>query len=276
VISAGVAPDGDPPGVGRMAPVTFLREMLCLTHAGRRVRVGCAEPPHFDVLAFHPLSVGNPDVPARSSTDVSIADAAKITGLLARARALDLALPRGPKPVWVTELNWESAPQSPDGVPAALQAQWLSRALHRLWIAGVGLVDWEFLIDAYPGVLAATPTGGTIEYPRAAGLYSAGVGGDPASAKPKPFLRGFALPFDPLRVDSRHVRVWALLERSRQPVLLQRASRAGRWRTVARLRGDRNGVLDVPVSLRGAARLRLRSGGASSAVSLVPAGRSRL
>ena len=276
VISAGVAPDGDPPGVGRMAPVTFLGQMLCLTPAGRRMRVRCAEPPHFDVLAFHPLSVGNPGVPARSSTDVSIADAAKITGLLARAQALDLALPRGPKPVWVTELNWESAPQSSGGVPAALQAQWLSRALHRLWIAGVGLVDWEFLIDAYPGVLAATPTGGTIEYPRFAGLYSAGVGGDPASAKPKPFLRGFALPFDPLRVDSRRVRVWALLVRPRQSVLLQRAGRAGRWRTVARLRGDRSSVLNVLVPLRGAARLRLQSGPSSSAVSLVPAGRSRL
>jgi len=283
VLAAGIAPDGDSEGAGRMQPVRFLRELLCLGGSGgrrvgaARARASCPEPPHFDVLAFHPLSVGDPDLPAASSLDVSISDAAKITGLLKQAEHLHTALPEGVKPVWVTELNWESAPQSVNGVPAELQARWISRALHRLWIAGVSLVAWQFLVDPYPGVTAASPSGATIEYPRPAGLYSAGIGGNPESAQPKPFLRGFTFPFDPLRLDRRHVRVWALLMRPREAVLLQREVRAGgAWRTVARLRASPAGVLNAVVSLRGAVRLRLRAGSLISGVVPLTATRSRL
>jgi hypothetical protein len=275
VISAGVAPNGDPAGLGRMAPVTFLRELLCLQVA----RPICPEPPHFDVLAFHPLSVGDPDLPAVSSLDVSISDAAKITGLLRRAERLHTALPAGPKPVWVTELNWESDPPNPHGVPGRLQALWISRALHRLWIAGVQLVDWQFLIDPYPGLVAGTTVAGTVEYQRPAGLYSPGVvdgQSDPADARPKPFLRGFAFPFDPLRINRRRVRVWALLMRPGQRILLQRRARAGEWRTIVRLHADRHAVLNVLVKLSGSAQLRLVSGMLSSASSFVPRSRSRL
>lgn len=266
VVAAGIAPSGERAGVGRMAPVTFLGAMLCLSSNGRRVSEGCADPPHFDVLAIHPLSVGDPNLPASSSLDVSIADSAKVVRLLAEARRLRTALPAVPKPLWVTELNWESAPQSPDGVPPGLQALWVSRALHRLWVAGVGLVEWEFLIDPFRGVRAATPNGATVEYQRPAGLYSAGAGGDAASAQPKPFLRGFSLPFDPLRVDSRRVRIWALLTRAGQPAILEGAVRGGPWRPLARLQADGAGVLNTLVALRGRARLRLSSGPQQSAV----------
>jgi len=280
VAAAGVAPNGDPEGVGRMQPLRFLRELLCVAPGhtpGAGAHTSCAQQAYFDVLAFHPLSAGNPDAPAVASLDVSIADAAKITGLLEQAVRLRTALPAGPKPVWVTELNWESAPQSPHGVPPDLQALWVSRALHRLWVAGVSLVAWQFLVDPFPGVRASTPTGAGVEYQRPAGLYSAGVGGQLTSAQPKPFLGGFAFPFDPLRVSARRVRVWGLLMHARQPVLLQRqASRGGPWRTIARLHANSAGVLNSLLALRGAARLRLQSGALVSAASLVPAKPSRL
>jgi hypothetical protein len=262
VVAAGVAPEGEPAGEGVMSPVPFLRGLLCLEDSW-----GCPQPPHFDVLAFHPLSVWDPDIPAASALDVSISDMAKVTGLLARAERLGTALPAGPKSVWVTELNWESAPQTPHGVPADLQAPWLSRALHRLWVAGVSLVDWEFLIDPPGGVSLASPTGATAVFPRPAGLYTlpeTAREDDPALAQPKPFVAGFAFPFDPLRVDRRHVRVWALLGRPGQSVQLQRKGRGG-WRTVLGLRADRYGVLNASVALRGRARLRLSSEGTLSA-----------
>ncbi len=275
VVAAGVAPNGDPEGVGRMAPITFLRSLLCLRvdRAGRTHRTGCADPPHFDVLDFHPLSFASPDQPAPSSLDVSMADAAKITGLLVQAERLHTTLPAGAKPVWVTELNWESEPQSPSGVPAGLQALWISRALHRLWVAGVSLVTWQFLVDPYPDLRLNTSTGGTTGVSRPAGLYSAGVDGNPESAKPKPFLRGFTLPFDPLRVDGRHVRVWGLLMGAGQGAVLQWEVR-GAWRTIARLRADGRGVLNALVAIRGPVKLRLTSGALISGVVGVGLGRS--
>jgi len=271
VLAAGVAPNGEPDGVGRMAPVQFLQEMLCL-----RVEAGCRTPPHFDVLAVHPLSVRDPDMAAGSSLDVAIADIAKVTSLLARARRMHTALPDGVKPVWVTELNWESAPPASGGVPDGLQAPWISRALHRLWVAGVQLAAWQFLIDPYPKLRIGDASGATIELSRPAGLYAAGVGGNPASARPKPFLQGFAFPFDPLRVDPTRVRVWALLERPGQSVVLQRGARGRPWLTIARLHADRHCVLNALVSLVGSARLRLQSGALSSAPASVPSGRSLL
>jgi hypothetical protein len=271
VLAAGVAPNGDPAGVGRMTPLRFLNELLCLDRGA-----GCPDPARFDVLAFHPLSFEGPDIPAHSSQDVAISDIAKVTGLLARAERLHTALPRGPKPVWVTELNWESAPQAAHGVPPAAQALWIARALHRLWVAGVGFADWQFLVDPYPDLPLATPTGGTVTVSRPAGLYGAAPDGDPVEARPKPFLRGFTLPFDPLRMDRGHVRVWALLSRPRQVVLLQRRARGGVWRRIATLRADRYAVLNAVVQLRGAAALRLLSGGLSSAAAQVARGPSRL
>lgn len=272
VIAAGVAPEGEPAGEGVLSPVPFLRGLLCLEGSG-----GCAQPPRFDVLAFHPLSVWDPDTPAASALDVSISDAAKVTGLLHRAERLGTVLPTGPKPVWATELNWESAPQSPLGVPGALQAPWLSRALHRLWVAGVSLVDWQFLVDPYGGVHLETPSGSIVTASRPAGLYSDGPGGAPSLARPKRFLQAFAFPFDPLRVDRGHVRVWALFDHPGQLAQLQqfqRRGRGGRWRTVAHLRANRDAVLNVLVPLRGALRLRLSSAGLLSAPALVGRRRS--
>jgi hypothetical protein len=268
VLAAGLAPNGEPAGVGRMAPVSFLRAMLCLTTTG--ARAPCPDRARFDVLAFHPLSVVNPDVPAASALDVAVSDAGKITHLLARAEHLHTVLPVSEKAIWVTELNWESAPQAPHGVPEALQARWISRALHRLWVAGVSLVQWQFLVDPYPGVRAGTPTGGAIEYPRPAGLYSAASDGDPEAARPKAFLRGFTLPFDPLRLDAGRVRLWALLMAAGERVALQRRVGRNRWRTVARLRGDSHGVLNVLLPLRGPQALRLRDGAGRLSATAVP------
>jgi hypothetical protein len=286
VIAAGIAPNGDPAGVGRMTPLRFLGEMLCLdVQLGRKApvravgRARCADPPHFDVLAFHPLSFESPDRAAASSQDVSIADIAKVTALLRRAERVGTALPRARKSLWITELNWESDPPIAHGVPGRLQALWISRALHRLWVAGVALAEWQFLVDPYPGVTLATSTGGTVRVPRPAGLYSPGPGGGLTGARAKPFLGGFSLPFDPLRTDRAHVRIWAMLARGGQRVALQRwmraPTRAGfAWRTIARLRCERHGMLNTTIVLRGAGELRIAGAGDQISVP-VHVGRTR-
>jgi len=273
VAAAGLAPDGDRTGVGRMAPVTFLREMLCLADGPRgelRRASGCEGAADLDALAFHPLSVGDPDAAAPSALDMSIADAAKVSSLMRAAARLRTVAPARAEPLWVTELNWESAPASAGGVPPAAQAAWLSRALHRLWSAGVSFVAWQFLVDPWPALSAAGPGGSLISYQRPAGLYSPGPGGDPALAEPKAFLTAFRLPFDPLRADRRHVRVWGLA-RAGERVELLGARPGGVWRPLARLRVRRDGVVDVLLGLRGRLRLRLRAGRTLSAEAAVGA-----
>jgi hypothetical protein len=272
VAAAGIAPEGEPVGVGAMAPVTFLEGLLCLGAAS----TSCPQKSHLDVLAFHPLSVFDPDVAAVSSLDAAVSDIAKITSLLERAEREHTVLPIGSHPLWVTELNWDSSPPSSTGVPGSLQAAWISRALHRLWVAGVSLVDWQFLIDPYGGAPLALPDGGIGRYPRPAGLYSPGPDGNTALARPKPFLRGFTLPFDPLRVNTRQVRIWALLIHAGQRAVLQSARRDGRWHTLARLRADGYGVLNVLLRFTGPVRVRLRVGGLVSASMSVPRTRSAL
>jgi hypothetical protein len=272
VAAAGVAPEGEPAGVGAMAPVSFLEGLLCLGAA----KPSCPNKPHLDALAFHPLSVFDPDVPAVSKLDVAISDIAKVTRLLARAERMRTVLPAGPRPVWVTELNWESSPPSPSGVSEALQAAWISRALHRLWVAGVSLVNWQFLIDPYGGTPLASPDGSINLYPRPAGLYASGPGGNTALARPKPFLQGFSLPFDPLRVNRRQLRIWALLIHARQSALLQRQTRGGGWQTTARLHADRYGVINRLLHFGGTARLRLRVGALDSASASVPRAKGHL
>jgi hypothetical protein len=267
VVGAGLAPVGEPTGMGRMAPVRFLRSMFCLTSYPAAHRVTwCGPPAHLDILAYHPLSVASPDRPARSSLDVAVADAGKISTVLGQARRLGTVMPTGPKPLWITELNWESAPQSARGVTPSRQAHWISRALHRLWIAGAQLVDWQFLIDPYPALKLARPTGGEFEVQRPAGLYSSSVPGVSA-ASPKPFLLGFEFPFDPVRVDRRVISVWAVPPVAAH-LALQREL-GGRWLDVTSLKSDRDGVVNELVSMSGGGRLRVVDGDLASATESV-------
>ena len=231
VVAAGIAPEGEPAGVGAMAPVTFLEGLLCLGAA----KSNCPQKPHLDVLAFHPLSVFDPDVPAVSKLDVAISDIAKITGLLARAEHLHTVLPIGPHPLWVTELNWESSPPSSTGVPRSLQAAWISRALHRLWVAGVSLVDWQFLIDPYGGTPLASPDGSINLYPRPAGLYAPGTRWQHRACPTQVLPARLHATLRPAtREPTAGAGVGAAM-RADQPALLQRQGRGGRWQTIDRL-----------------------------------------
>ena len=111
-----------------------------------------------------------PIVPAASSLDVSISDAAKITGLLAQAERLHTALPAGTQAgVGDRAQLGERAARRPQACPHRLQAAWVSRALHRLWVAGVGLVDWQFLVDPYGGRARDHPDGPDRRVPAAGG-----------------------------------------------------------------------------------------------------------
>ena len=206
---------------------------------GARRGASCPDPPHFDVLAFHPLSVGDPDSRPRPRSmyrsPMPPRSQACSAGRTPRHRAAGWCKARlGDR----AQLG-KRAPVAA-GVPGRLQAQWISRALHRLWIAGVSLVAWQFLVDPYPGVRAATPTGGTVEYQRPAGLYSAGLGWQPRKCTAQAVSTWLQLPVRPAARDRRQLRVWALLMHPRHCTV--GASRRRRWEAAGVGAGGRSRV----------------------------------
>ena len=90
-----------------MKPLRFWRWFLCLD-------APCADPPRFDVLAHHPLTVTNPDIPARDPGDVSVAD----------LHALKALLPPGRTPVGHRDrLGFGTRARPPSGCSARCRAR---------------------------------------------------------------------------------------------------------------------------------------------------------
>jgi hypothetical protein len=243
IVAAGLAPAGEgADGAGRMTPVRFLRGLLCLGPPPGGGPVACPEKPDFDVLAFHPLSVGEPDRPGRSSLDVSVADVGKVTAILRSAQDHHLLARRSPR-LWITELNWATG-----AIPAARRGAVVGRGLHRLWAAGAGLVTWQFLEDPARG--------------HRAGLRVRGRRG-PLTGRSKAYARGFALPVDVASVGRARAAVWAVP--FVDGVLRVEVRHGRRWRVVARVRRvRRDHPLQVRVGARAGARLRVVSGGVAS------------
>ena len=240
VIAAGTAPYGDPPGVGRMAPVTFLEDLMCL-RGSRLTPTACPDPPHLDALDHHPYAL-TPTIQAVSPDDVSVPDLSRIERVVAAARRAHTLLPVGPKPIWVTEIAWQSNPPEAGGLSLALQARYVAEAFYALWSQGVGHVFWLAIHDE-PDPLAA-----------GAGLYF-------ADGVPKPALTAFAFPFVALHRHGQTV-LWG---RAPQPgdAGIQML-RHGRWQTLTTLPTTAGGVFYGTRQLPSGAELRAVDGSATS------------
>ncbi|MDQ6805345.1 MAG: hypothetical protein M3065_10345 [Actinomycetota bacterium] len=219
VLAAGTAPYGDPPGVDRMAPVVFLRSLLCLN--GSRLKPAyCPDPAHFDALDHHPYSL-TPTIHAYSADDVGVADIGRLQTVLTVAEHTGRALPAGPKSIWVTEIAWSSNPPDPLAIPEARQARYLALAFYELWRQGVGHVFW-LLIRDFP---YKSLTG--------SGLYV-------MDGTPKRSSRAFRFPF--IAVPGRHheLTLWGRAPQG-GPVVIERGDGHG-WTPVIRLSANRGGI----------------------------------
>ena len=170
VLTAGLAPYGDTPGAARMHPVTFLEALL-----SRRA--------NFDALDIHPYGL-TPTHHAFSPDDVSTPD-------LGRLRRVLRAHSAGSKPIWVTEIDWDSKPD-PAAVSLAQQARYLAQAFYELWRQGVSHVLWY-----QPHDLGGTPRGG-IPY---GGLFT-------IDGQAKPASSAFRFPFVALRGTDGSTTLW--------------------------------------------------------------------
>jgi hypothetical protein len=220
VITGGTAPYGDIPhnSARRTQPALFWREVLCLE--GRRLKKrSCKRPAKFDVLAHHPINVGGPLRKARNQDDVSTPDIGKLRRILRTAQRTGRALPRRPaKPIWATELWWDTRPPDPHGVPEQRHARWMAQSFHLLWRQRVERVIWFPIRDQ--------PATGSFASTVQSGLYT--HGGEPKLAR-----RAFAFPFVAER-RRRKAKLWGVAP-NRGRVLIESRRRGG-WKRVGALR----------------------------------------
>jgi hypothetical protein len=240
VISAGTAPFGDPPGGQRVPPAEFDRDLFCVSAAMQPLP--CPDPAHFDVLAHHPYAVGGPYTHALDADDVSIPDLYKLERPLAVAERTGRVLPAGPKPIWVTEVSYDSDPPDPTAVPMATFVRWTAETLYELWSEGVSVVTWYLIRDQPP-------------IPSYADSYQSGMY----------FLDGQA------KIAQRAFRFPLVVDRRGRgkPIVWTRAPVAGTLRIEGLIGGRWEVVLETPVTQHEVLDLHLRASRTESFRALV-------
>jgi hypothetical protein len=228
VVSAGTAPFGEPrKGSARMPAAYFTREFLCVRGRRRPRPVRCSSSPaRFDALAHHPYPIGPPRRPAVNPDDVVVPDLWKLTRPLRVAIRAGKVRPRRRKPIWATEISWDTRPPDPDGIPVNTQARYLEGALYTLWRQGVTVVTWFLMRDA--------AVGRGYPYTLQAGIYFRGS--TVAADRPKPSFRTFRFPFTAYRKRGI-AQLWGLAPRSGRVTIELR--RSGRWRRLVSIRAGR-------------------------------------
>ncbi len=126
VVAGGLSPFGPWPGRrDKVAPLTFMRQLLCLS-SGRNPKPVCRKRVRFDVWAHHPYTSGGPAHHAYSPDDVSAPDLWKMRVLLDAAARAGTLESRSPVAFWVTEFAWDTSPPGPEG-----RARGAARAMGR-------------------------------------------------------------------------------------------------------------------------------------------------
>jgi hypothetical protein len=247
VIMGGTAPFGDPPGGQRMQPVAFYRTLFCLRGAKALTPTSCPDRVHFDAVDHHPYSISGPLWHAGNADDVSIPDMYKITRVLGAAERAHHVLPVGKKSVWATEIEWDTNPPDPHGVPIQRQARWLEQALYVLWNQGVSTVMWLQLVDAPP-------------VPNYASTYQGGL--YLLSGKAKPALTAYRFPFVVTKLGHGRVRAWGRSPSS-GTLAIERSARSG-WTVIRRMRARAYQVFEVTLPVKGRTSLRATVRGSTS------------
>jgi hypothetical protein len=249
VVMGGTAPFGDPPGGQRMQPVAFYRSLFCLSGRVALKPTVCPDPVHFDALDHHPYSIAGPLWHAENADDVSIPDMYKIARVLKAAERARHVLPAGSKAMWATEIEWDTDPPDPHGVPIQRQARWMEQAFYVLWSQGVGTVMWLDIRDSPP-------------IPNYASTYQGGLYF--LNGKSKPDLIAYRFPFVTTRLRGNEVEVWGRAPTS-GTLAVERKS-GSQWRVVRRLHVGSHHVFESALLLSGSANLRATVAGSTSLV----------
>ncbi|MBB4663555.1 hypothetical protein BDZ31_003150 [Conexibacter arvalis] len=218
--------------VGTIAPVRFLRSMLCLDDAYKPVRVRgrrCAKLPAQGV-AIHPYStiLGPFYTPLIDRDNVTIGVLPRLTAALdkaARAGAIARRLP-----IHVTEFGVQSEPDTFYGVPFAVQSDYRSISERIAYLNPRVKSFSQYLLRDDP------PRGDFSAFE--SGLYPHG------SDQPKPAYHGFRLPLVvvPQRGSSTRATLWGLVRPAKRAgtVAIEYRDRGG-WKRAGTQRFGKTG-----------------------------------
>jgi hypothetical protein len=131
---------------------------------------------------------------------------------------------RGTVRFWVTEFSWDSQPPDPKGVPADLEAQWVSEAFYRMWKSGVSLVTWFLVREQEHFESSLYFRGATI-----------------AADKPKPALAAFRFPFVG-HVVKGEIAVWGRTPWGRPGRVLVEEQRGRGWKRLGIVPTNGSGI----------------------------------
>lgn len=199
VITAGTAPYGGGKSAGGVntRPLEFWRKVMCIKDNRKLSSTKCKKKAKFDVLSHHPISTrGGPQSSAFHDDDISTLDLKNLVSVLRAAEKAGNVKPGGRRPVWATEIWWETNPPDPlPGNPSlSRQARWYQQALYLLWKQGASLVlFYQVRDDVYDGV---------------PGLSTWESGVQLADGTPKPSSRAVRFPFVAERKSKRKVYLW--------------------------------------------------------------------
>ncbi len=240
-----------------IGPLEFARELLCLKGRQKpKPRPGdCEGGVDFDIFDIHPYTTGGP-THTGGPDDVELGNLGQLRQLLNvadRAGRIHGAFKR--TPLWATEFSWDTKPPDPKGLPMKIAARWADEALHRAWSSGVDRLFWfglrdEPINDSIPSYASAQ-----------SGLYFRGA--TVAKDKPKRIFYAFRFPFVAYPSSHKGMRIWGRTPDSRRGKVAIQVRRGGKWRTLKRVRANRQGMFRAVVRTRygrnknGAARARV-------------------
>ena len=218
---------------GTIAPLAFLRSMLCLDKHYRRARgKRCAKVPAQGV-AVHPYSTAaGPFLTPPNKDDVTIGVLSRLTTAIDKAAKAG-AITGGRLPIYVTEFGVQSYPDKRLGVPLDKQSDFRSISERIAYLDKRVKAFSQYLLrdDA--------PTGSHSAFESGLFLYK--------NRQAKPALEGFRMPLVvvPSKKASRAT-LWGLVRPARSAkkagtVTIQFADKGKRWRKLANQRFGRSG-----------------------------------
>ncbi len=139
----------------RVGPTRFLRKLFCLN--GKLKPLACPDKIKFDIFDHHAIAPRKPTKPGEGD-GVRLVDYSELTEILRAAERAKTILPAGiRRPLWTTEIYWETnPPDTATGVPPKRAAQWTQEGVKLLYEQDLDVVLYFFIRDlpyAGPGII---------------------------------------------------------------------------------------------------------------------------